>query len=361
MIWAASFKTQGKYFITKSYQQNKNWNPTKVKCCRTWHVSDSCYPVKRHHVEKKLLTFSLFSEATSLLSYTGSRRRDWLTDWLTDRSGCCPHLSTDAFDMTGPAMSSLAVQAWLDQVIARMKDWVLLSTWHIRLTHLSSPPPASQLPNLGRPFVIHLLRRESRFKDELPSSSFLPPRCWTPYRFSAPRKLVALQGFPSILRELLPHDFSPMSVCELQAVSSLSSSCSRLIPTDKPVSTSEAFPLRMADEVLVKINMLSPLHPHLRRHAKKNHLHLHRFCRCQYFKHVLSQLRWQRIFYSLQPSLFLMRQARDVSQRWFWKAVLYCHGLTYSLKTVSLINHLSPFMWRWIFLSPPCNRCDEFN
>lgn len=162
---------------------------------------------------EKLLTSSLFSGATSLSSYTGSRRREW----LTDRPGRCPRQSTDAFDMTGPAISSLAVRAWLDQVIAGVKDWVLLSTWHIHLTHLSSPPPPSQLPNLGSPFVISLLRRESRFKGELPSSSLLPPRCCTPYCFSAPRKLVALQGFPSILRELLPLDFFPMSVGKLQA------------------------------------------------------------------------------------------------------------------------------------------------
>lgn len=236
-----------------------------------------------------------------------------------------------------------------------MKDWVLLSTWQIHLTYLTSPPPLLNSQTSAASFVVRVLRRESRFKGELPSSPslFLPPsgsqprgswfRCTafppssgTSYLFTFPWEFVSCEyGNPW-----------------------LSSCWSRLIPTDRPISTSEdPPPQRIEDEVLVKVNLHPPLHQRLRRHPEKHQPPPPTLCRCQYFKRVLSRPRWQRIFYSSRPALLLMRQAGDRSQRWFWKAVLYCHGLTYSLKTVLLINHLSPFM----FLSPPWNRCDEFN
>lgn len=129
--------------------------------------------------------------------------------WLTDRS---PRQSTDASEMTGPAMSSLAVLAWLDQVIARMKDWVLLSTWHIHLTHLS----LLNSQTLAAPLLSASSEGNPGLKASFPPPPLLPSRCCASYRFSAPRKLVALQGFPSILRELLSLDIFPTSVGELQ-------------------------------------------------------------------------------------------------------------------------------------------------
>lgn len=53
------------------------------------------------------------------------------------------------------------------------------------------------------------------FKGELPP--LLPSRCCAPYRFSAPRRFVALQGFPSILRELLSLYIFPTIIGELRA------------------------------------------------------------------------------------------------------------------------------------------------
>lgn len=184
--------------------------------------------------------------------------------WLTDRS---PLQSTDASDMTGPAMSSLAVLAWLDQVIASMKDWVLLSTWHIHFTHLS----LLNSQTLAAPLLSASSEGNPGLKASFPRPSLHPSRCGASYRFSAPRKLVALQGFPSIFRELLSLDVFPMSVGEPQV--GQSHHC--LLPVAgwfPPTGSSPLLkpsPLRMENEVLVKINLPSPLHQHLRHHAEK--------------------------------------------------------------------------------------------
>lgn len=142
-------------------------------------------------------------------------------------------------------------------------------TYPPHLTHLSSPPPPSQLPNLGSPFVVRLLRRESMFKGELPPPPPISLLC--PLPLLSPEEVRGIagisqhpQGAPISL--LFPHDYWRAAS---RAVPSLSSSCSRLIPTDRHFSTSEASPLRMEKEVLVKINLPSPLHLHLRHHAEK--------------------------------------------------------------------------------------------
>lgn len=141
----------------------------------------------------------------------------------------------------------------------------------VSLTHpLHSPLLCAPSFLSSHPLAAPLLFAPT-FKGELPpcpSPFYPPPTTW---------KGVALQGFPNILRELLALHFL-LARCEPSLPLSLFlyCSCSRLIPTDRPVSTSEApHPLRMENEVLVKINLFSPLLPLLRRHAEKNHLHLH--------------------------------------------------------------------------------------
>lgn len=190
--------------------------------------------------------------------------------WLTYRPDRCPRQSTDASDMTGSAMSSLAVRAWLDQVIARMKDWVLLSTWHI---HLTSPTSPLHLPLLNsQTLPAPLLSASSEGNPCLKASSPPPPiSLLCPLPLLSPEEVRGIagisqhpQGAPISL--LFPHDYWRAAS---RAVPSLSSSCSRLIPTDRHFSTSEASPLRMEKEVLVKINLPSPLHLHLRHHAEK--------------------------------------------------------------------------------------------
>lgn len=123
---------------------------------------DSCYPVNQHHVERKVLTVSLFSEATSLSSYTGS-------DWLTSQTAA---LVSPLIPLTWQA---LPCRPWPPR-----PDWIKsLPGWRIecccQLDISTSPtfPLLLPLPNsqtLAAPLLSASFRRESRFK-----ASLLPP------------------------------------------------------------------------------------------------------------------------------------------------------------------------------------------
>lgn len=238
-----------------------------------------CWPASRCW-EKTADSWSFFSEATSL-----SR---CLTVRLTDR-------------LVGPPSSSARWCLRHDRrchvVLGCLgTDWIKsLPGWRIERrcqldtftshTSLPPPPPTPSLlpPNLNSP-PPPLLPASSEGNPGLKrrSPSFLSPLLWPPYGFSAPRKLVALQGFPSILGELLPLDFFPPRECSWAAsrsVPSLSSFRGRLIASDRPPLCFWRPPSHLlrpsppisADkkEVLVKINVASPLHLHLRHHAEK--------------------------------------------------------------------------------------------
>lgn len=176
-------------------------------------------------LRKKTADIQSFLQATSLSSYTGSRRRDW--------RGRCPRQSADASDMTGPAISSLAVRPWLDQVIARMKDWVLLSTWHIHLTHLSSPPPPFSTPKPWQPLCCP---PPSTGNPGLKESSPPPPSLLYPLPLLSPEEVSGIAGI-SQHHQGARTSWLPSHECwraASAAVLLLSSSCSRLIPTDRP-------------------------------------------------------------------------------------------------------------------------------
>lgn len=87
-----------------------------------------------------------------------------------------------------------------------------------------------------------------------------------------------------------------------------------------------------------------PSHPHLRRHAERTST-----LPPPTFQTIIELWHVTYLLFMALLLFFNFSQAWDVSGRWFSEAVLYCHGLTYSLENVSLINHLSPFMWWCVF------------
>lgn len=66
-----------------------------------------CGPVNLHHHVQSFLRGGNFVE---LRRNQEEKPTERATDGLTDRPGRCPRQPTDASDMTGPAISSLAVE-----------------------------------------------------------------------------------------------------------------------------------------------------------------------------------------------------------------------------------------------------------
>lgn len=125
-----------------------------------WCFSGSCCPANRKNCWQSFLWSYKFFKSHGV--------------WVTDQPDRGPCQSTDASDMTGPAMLSLAMRAWLNQVIARMKDWVLLSTWHTHLTHLSAPLPLLNSQTIAAPLLLTSSKGNPGLKMSFPLSS-LPP------------------------------------------------------------------------------------------------------------------------------------------------------------------------------------------
>lgn len=126
-------------------------------------------------------------------------------------------------------------------------------------------PPLLNFQTSATHFVIWLFQRESSFKGELPLPLSL---LWPPLLLS-PEEVGDIAGISQHTQG--PYDFSP-SVVQTQSWLSPPSG-TRIIPIDWRTSTSDA-PLTtltplMDNELLVKINLSSPPHPHLRRHAEK--------------------------------------------------------------------------------------------
>lgn len=182
----------------------------EISDSRKWCIFDSCCPVNLHHVQRKLLTFSLFYGARSL--------------WSLQAAGGGTNLLAGWADVLVSPLTTLTWQALPSRPWPCGPDWIKsLPGWRIECCcqlDISTSPPhllSTSPPSTPKPWQ-PLLSISSEGNPGLKASSPPPPSpsLLYPLLLLSPRKLVALQGFPSILRELLPLHFTPrvLGSCE---------------------------------------------------------------------------------------------------------------------------------------------------